>query len=268
MSEELQPAPQQAVANKPRTVYTMLEEMKPQIAAALPSHMTPERMTRVALTCIRQNKALQKADPVSLIGAIVVAAQLGLEPGIAGHAYLVPYGNQVTLIPGYRGLIELALRSGRIRSIEAHVVKANDEFRFSLGLTPELHHVPTGGDRGPTVAAWALARFADGGVQFDVMRVQDINAIRGRSKAGGSGPWVSDYDEMAKKTVTRRLCKYLPVSIELQTAISMDETGERGARQENHKVILPDYEIEDSPEEATPDNGKSRTEKLKDELSK
>ena len=209
---------------------------------------------------------MQAADPLSLIGAVVVAAQLGLEPGIAGHAYLVPYGKQVTLIPGYRGLIELALRSGKIRSIEAHAVKEGDDFAFAFGLSPELRHVPAASNRGPTTAVYALARFADGGVQFDVMRKDDVDAIRRRSRASDSGPWSTDYDEMAKKTVVRRLCKYLPVSIELQTAISMDESAERGHKQDNHKVIAADYDIADAADDTPEPDNRTANEKLKDGL--
>lgn len=146
-----------------------------------------------------------------------------------GYAYLIPYKGVATLIPGYKGLLDLARRSGRIISIEARVVHAKDRFRFAFGLKPVLEHTPTqDADSGELTAAYAVAHLKDGGQQWEVMWKREIDAIRQRSRASSSGPWVTDYEEMAKKTVLRRLCKMLPASVELQQAVAMDERAEVG----------------------------------------
>lgn len=220
--------------DKIATVRGMLEKMRDQIKMALPAHLTTDRMLRVAMTTIQRNPKLLDCTPQSLLGSIMQAAQLGLEPdGLLGQAYLVPYGKTVTLIPGYRGLMQLARRSGEISTIQAHVVNARDSFTFSYGLEPKLEHIPTQEeDSGPFVAVYAIARLKDGGSQFVVMWRRQVDAIRKRSKAGVDGPWVTDYDEMAKKTALRRLFKLLPCSIELATAVSLDERAESGLPQD------------------------------------
>ena len=206
------------------TVAEMLEKNKASIAAALPKHVSADRLSRVALSELRTNPMLLNCQPASLMNAVVKASQLGLEVGGAlGHAYLVPYKTEATLIIGYRGLIALARRSGEIQSITAHVVHANDVFELEFGLNEKLRHVPSLDDPGAVTHAYAIAKLMGGGVQYDVMTRAEIEAIRKRSRAGNSGPWVSDYEEMARKTVVRRLCKYLPISIELADALAMDD---------------------------------------------
>ena len=211
-------------------VRALLHEMRGEIARALPKHITVDKLTRVALTSIVRTPKLLECSRVSLANAILQAAQLGLEPdGVLGYAYLVPYGATATLIPGYKGLMDLARRSGRIESIEARVVHAKDTFKFAYGLRPVLEHKPyQGEDAGDMVATYAIAHLRDGGVQWDVMWKREIDGIRKRSKSGHEGPWVSDYEEMSKKTVVRRLCKMLPASVELQRAVALDERAELG----------------------------------------
>jgi recombination protein RecT len=206
------------------TVADMLEKSKASIASALPRHVSADRLARVALSELRTNPGLLKCSPPSLMNAIVKAGQLGLEVGGAlGHAYLVPYKSEATLIVGYRGLIALARRSGEIQSLSAHVVHENDLFEFEFGLDEKLRHVPTTGEPGPMTHVYAIAKLVGGGVQYEVMTKNEVDAIRKRSRAGGAGPWVSDYPEMARKTVVRRLFKYLPVSIELADAMDADQ---------------------------------------------
>src|SRR5690554_4947647 len=139
-----------AVAQRQNTLTALIERQKPEIARALPRHMDPDRLARIATTVMRQTPQLAQCTPESFLGALMTCAQLGLEPGPLGHAYLVPYGREVTFVPGYRGLLELARRSGQIRTIAAHVVKQNDEFEFELGLEPKLVHRPALRDRGDT----------------------------------------------------------------------------------------------------------------------
>lgn len=207
------------------TVFTMLEQLKPEIAKALPAHMNAERMARIGLTVIRQTPALGRCEPASLLGALMTCAQLGLEPGPLGEAYLVPYGNQVTFIPGYRGLIKLAWQSGQLTSIAAHTVHANDEFDYEYGLDPKLVHKPALKNRGEVIAVYAAAVFKNGGSAFIVMSIEDVEAIRTRSRASANGPWKTDYDAMARKTAVRQLIRWLPLSSELanvQTAAEVD----------------------------------------------
>ncbi|GAK01483.1 recombinational DNA repair protein RecT [Geomicrobium sp. JCM 19055] len=147
---------------------------------------------------------------------------------------------------GYKGMIDLARRSGHIKSIYAHTVHANDEFEYELGLEPKLVHKPATGDRGNMEYAYAVAHFVDGGYQFEVFSHHDIEQVKKRSKAGNFGPWKTDYEEMAKKTVVRRMFKYLPISIEIQQHASQDETVRRDITEEAEKVDniidLPNYE--------------------------
>lgn len=208
----------------------LLEQSKGKLAEVMPRHLTADRLMRVALAACTRTPALLKCSQASILQSIMQAAQLGLEPGSAlGEAYLVPYRETCQLIVGYRGLISLARRSGQIASIEAHAVHAKDKFTCRYGLDSILEHEPDWSeDPGAMVAVYAVARLKDGAVQVEVMTKAQVDGIRKRSMASGSGPWVSDYEEMARKTVVRRLCKYLPLSIELADAIEREETTESG----------------------------------------
>lgn len=226
-------------------VRTLLEQSKEQIAMALPKHCTPERMLRIAMTAVQRTPKLLDCDPRTLIGAIVQASEMGLEPSnVLGHAYLVPFRNnktknlEVQLIPGYKGLVDLARRSGNVSTIFAHIVYEKDVFDFAYGLDPRCEHVPSNAaDPGPMIAAYAVCRLRDGGAQFEVMWKRQVDAIRAISKAKDSGPWVTHYEEMAKKTVLRRLCKLLPVSVELQRLVALDERADVGLSQGMAHVV-------------------------------
>lgn len=231
------------------TIREMLsrESFKDQIRMVAPKHLTPDRITRIAMTSIQRTPKLALCEPKSLLGALLTCSQLGLEPdSVSGRAYLIPYGNQCTLIVGYRGLMELARRSDEIASLEARVVHEVDEFDFAYGAEPFCRHKPNI-NRPPGAkakAAYAIAHLKSGGIQFEVMSFAEIEAIRGRSRAGSSGPWVTDWPEMARKTVMRRLCKYLPSSAELSQAVSLDEQADVGIPQ-NLDVIDVDGESTD-----------------------
>ena len=215
-----------------------------QIKAALPRHMQPDRMARVALTETRKNPKLAQCDARTFLGAVIQLSQLGLEPGGAlGHAFLIPFENRkkgtvdVQLIVGYRGMIDLARRSGQIATMDARVVREGDAFECQFGDSPRLHHVPNFDDDKPMTHAYFVVVFKDGSKQFDVMSRGQIEKIRNKSqgyirgKEGGDTPWITHPEEMAKKTVVRRLFKYLPVSIELQRAVMLDERGDAGLTQ-------------------------------------
>lgn len=209
-------------ANTKPTLAQLITQMKPEIGRALPKHMSPDRMARIATTVLRQTPALARTTPESFLGALLTASQLGLEPGPTGEAYLVPYGNVCTFVPGYRGLIKLARNSGQLRDIWAEVVFERDTFRYTLGLHRDLIHEPATGDRGKPVAVYAAAQLVDGGTPFVVMTAADVEAIRARSKAGRNGPWVTDWAAMAKKTVVKQLAKWLPLSAEMTAAVTLD----------------------------------------------
>lgn len=209
-----------------------------QMALALPKTMTAERLTRIVMTECRKVPALMNCNQESFFGAVLQCAQLGLEPGSAlGHCYLLPFGNgkskdgrpNCQLIIGYRGMIDLARRSGQIQSINAFVVHEADEFEYELGLHPNIVHKPSYlAQRGTATFVYAVAVLKGGGVQFEVMSRAEIEAVRKQSKAGNSGPWSTHWEEMARKTVVRKLFKYLPVSIEAVRAVEIDEKSDRG----------------------------------------
>lgn len=234
--------------NQALTIQGLLHNYKDQIALALPRHMNPDRMARIALTIIRKNQTLQQCNPVSLFGAIIQASQLGLEVGI--HAHLVPFNNtrkktkEVQMIPDYRGLMHLARNSGDISIFTAAVVREHDQFDYQYGTAQFLHHKPAKTQRGNIIGAYAIAKFKGGDYQFDYMTKEDVDEIRNRSKAKDDGPWVTDYAAMAMKTVIKRLCKLLPVSVELQTAVSMDDKAEIGESQDNITILDTDFEVE------------------------
>ncbi len=251
--------------NEQPTIGQLIERMKPEIGRALPRHMHPDRMTRIALTVIRQNDKLAACNPVSLLGALMTASQLGLEPGPTGEAYLVPFGREVTFIPGYRGLIKLARNSGQLVDIWAEIVYENDLFKQTLGLHRDLLHEPADGDRGKPTHVYAAARLKDGGTPFVVMTVTEVEAIRKRSRASGNGPWVTDWNAMAKKTLIKQLAKWLPLSAEFNAAVTLD-----GAVRTDVGELVdvqPDYvdgEVTDAPAiepaavEPTPDSPEVR----------
>jgi len=204
----------------------LLKRMHTQIEKALPSVITPERFTRIALTAYNDNDALQKCDAESFLGAMMQAAQLGVEPNTPlGQAYLIPYGNKVQFQLGYRGMIDLAYRSGEVQNIQAHEVYENDTFEYELGLNPKLRHVPALKDRGNVILYYAVFKLTNGGVGFEVMSKEDVETFaKKKSKTYRNGPWQSDFDAMAKKTLVKRLLKFAPLKSDFVRAVTADET--------------------------------------------
>ena len=242
------------LADKQKTLAQQIEAMKPEIARAIPRHLNPDRVARIAVTVMRRTPKLAECTPASFLGALMTCAQLGLEPGPLGHAYLVPYGNEVTFIAGYRGLVDLARRSGQVSSVQARVVRQGDQFDYAFGLEPKLEHKPTADADKPVTHAYAVIRLKDGGVDFDVMTKAEIEAVRARSRAAKSGPWVTDWAEMAKKTVLRRLLKTAPMSVEYQQAVANDEQTRTSAAVDAIDLNVPvddpeaiDGEVVDEP---------------------
>ena len=250
-------APQRALADmKPKEqIAHLLEQKRGEIAKMLPKHLHADRLLKVAQIAATTTPALLKCDVPSLVAAIGQCAQMGLEPNtVLGHAYLVPFNvkrkdangnerwvNSVQVIVGYKGLIDLARRSGQIVSITAHEVCENDDFECVYGLNERLEHRPAMNDRGEVVAFYAVAHLKDGGHAFEVMSVEQITEIRDNSqgwqqakkyKKEASSPWGAHFVEMGRKTVIRRLAKYLPLSIEFQTAAALDDMA-AGDRDQN-----------------------------------
>lgn len=219
-------------------VTELLKNNMRAIQSCLPKHMTPERMCRIAVQTISKSKQLQQCSPQSLVAAIVEASSLGLEIDVRGQAYLVPYKNSVNLIPGYKGLMDLAYRSGRVANIYAETVCENDEFSFHLGLNPILEHTPNLENRGGLRAVYAVARLKDADPVFVVLGKSEVEKVRNASKASGDGPWKTWEEEMWKKTAIRRLCKYLPLSPEMQRAVAIDEAADAGSPQHLAEAVI------------------------------
>jgi recombination protein RecT len=245
--------------SNPEAVRSDLTTIRPQLADVLPRGVDADRFVRVVARAIIGNPKLMECTRASILTSVLDAAALGLEPtGLLGSAYLVPYQRKVKvphpsnpnavietkvmeaqLIPGYRGLIDLARRSGEILKIEARLVRRHDEFRLDYGAPQPVHHVPfipdpslppEQRDPGPIVGAYMRAMLRDDPVpQVEFMTYDEIEAIRKRSKAADSGPWIQDWGEMARKTVVRRGSKYLPLTTEFRTALEMDEEAERSS---------------------------------------
>lgn len=219
---------QQLATKAPPSIRTHLESQafREQVAMVLPKHLTPERFVRVALTATMRTPALAQADQASFFNALLTLSQLGLEPD-GRRAHLIPFKNskrncvEVQLVIDYKGLVELAMRSGFVVSIHADKVCEHDHFVFNLGQI-ERHEINFRADRGESYAYYARAVMKEGPPVCEVMTVAEISAIRARSRAGDSGPWVTDFGEMAKKTTFRRLAKWLPLSSEFRDALDAD----------------------------------------------
>lgn len=199
-----------------------------QLRTALPSHFPAERMARLALTAFRTNRNLQNCSPASVMAAIMSAAQLGLEPHVQGQCYLVPHGSECTLIVGYQGLLDLIRRSGQVKALAARIVYASDDFSVSFHTTPPFAHNPNlrRPDNDPVVGVYCHAILTSDEHVFEWMTTTDVNAIRNRSKSGKSGPWATDWSEMARKTVLKRAAKYLPKSVSMVDALEIADRAE------------------------------------------
>ena len=223
---------------KPANFPAMLEAYKGEIARALPRHLNADTMTRVALTCFRMNPKLSECQPASVFASVIQASQLGLRPGMLGECYLIPYKEQCTLQIGYQGMLELVRRSGLVESIGAYLVHERDEYSVQFGTEPGVKHVPfIEGNPGGVKFGYAVAKLKGGGTHVEVMTLEEINKIRNRSqnvrnaaKYHKETPWDTDFEEMARKTLIRRICKYLPKSNEVALALTLNDAADRGAQ--------------------------------------
>ncbi|MCR5815662.1 MAG: recombinase RecT [Ruminococcus sp.] len=223
-----------AARGKPVTLNDYIKKMQGEIAKALPSVITPERFTRMTLTAVNSNPELAKCDKLSFLAAMMSAAQLGLEPNTPlGQAYILPFKNnkkgitEVQFQIGYKGLIDLAYRSGEVELVQAQCVYENDTFECEYGIEPKLKHIPADKNRGELIKVYAMFRTKSGGYGFEVMSVEDIKQHAQKySKAYGSqySPWKTSFEEMAKKTVLKRVLKYAPLKSDFVRGITQDGT--------------------------------------------
>jgi recombination protein RecT len=214
-------------ANQKETLRGKIEskEFKLAIASVLPSHLTPDRFVRLAIAASTRTPRLGECDPNTVLQCLMSLSQFGLEPD-GRNAHLVPFKNQrgsydCTLIIDYKGLATLAKRSGQVSYVHADMVCENDQFEFNKGVVVK-HEVDFKKDRGKPYAYYAMVRYKDGTEQAAAMTKAEVDRIKARSRAGNSGPWVTDYDEMGKKTVFRRLSKWLELSPEFRDALEAD----------------------------------------------
>ena len=215
-----------------KTMQTYIKTMEGEIKKALPSVITPERFTRMVLSALSTTPKLGACTPKSFLGAMMSAAQLGLEPNTPlGQAYLIPYKNkgvdEVQFQIGYKGLIDLAYRSGEVSLVQAHIVYENDTFECEFGLEPKLIHKPADKDRGNPIKVYAMFKTKNEGYGFEVMSMDDVRRHAEKySKAYnyGSSPWQTNFEEMAKKTVLKKVLKYAPLKSDFVRGIVQDET--------------------------------------------
>lgn len=206
-----------------------LEKLKPQIELVLPAHVTPDKFMRVVLTAIQQNPELMKVEKRSLFSATMKCAQDGLLPDGQEAAFVTfrtKDGPRAQYMPMVRGILKKVRNSGELSSIVANVVMEKDVFRYWIDDAGEhvTHEPNLLEERGKLIAVYAIAKTKDGGVYTEVMTRGQIEQVRAVSKAKDSGPWQSWYDEMARKTVIRRLSKRLPMSTDLEAVIKRDDS--------------------------------------------
>ncbi len=254
-----------AAASPMKNMQDLIISMKGQIEAALPSVITGERFARMVLTAMSNTPQLASCTPKSFLGAMMQAAQLGLEPNTPlGEAYLIPFRNHGTLEcqfqVGYKGMISLAHRSGLY--VQAHEVYENDEFDVEYGLDPKLVHKPVFKDRGNVVAYYGMWKDKDGNFGFEVMSREDIEAhARKYSQSYGKGfsPWKTNFDEMAKKTVIKKALKYAPLTTEFIRGVTADGTIKTELSKDmvdvRDETNYTDIEAEPVPDNIDPNTG-------------
>lgn len=222
--------------SKVATIYDFMDQKRDLIASALPKAITPDRLIGVFTMVLKTTPALAECTQTSLVSAIIQTVQYGLTPGNIGHCHYVPFKNkqangtyqkEVQFILGYKGIVELVNRCGKAVILSTEVVYENDEFDYALGLNPVLKHLPTHGERGNIQGVYCVAKNLVANEKvFIYLNKGDIDKVRKASKAGQTSfsPWSNWYEEMAKKTAIKRICKLLPISVDIQEQLSSDET--------------------------------------------
>ena len=235
-------------------ILALVRRMEPEIRRALPKHITPERMLRMAITCLRKTPKLQNCDQATILGAIIELSQLGLEPSTPlGHAWIVPHKSTAQVYLGYKGLISLAARGGII--MNAEVVYEGDSFDYSLGNEPYIKHRPNEEitKRGNLRYAYSVASFNDGRNSFKLVNraevQRSVNSAQGKNDLDGKPKIDSEW--YWRKTAVRRHSTFLPMTAELLPlgrAIELDEQAERG--EEQHFNVFDEVKLDVSPQQA------------------
>lgn len=226
---------QLAPANPKSEMRDLIKAGWPRMAAVLPKHMDPERMLQLAISTVNKNPKLLNCTPESVLGCLMTASSLGLEPNDVnglGQAYIIPYGRTATYISGYRGLYKLALNSGEIQSITVEAVYEGDEFEYRMGDDAHITHVPNldaEHSYDKLKCVYCITRFNNGGVQRTVMPKSEIEKRRNVSKAKNDGPWKDWTEEMAKKTVIRAAAKTWPLSAEKSKGVDIASAADEQA---------------------------------------
>jgi len=228
--------PNNALIVKQKTFKDLIEKAKGSIMDILPKHLSPDRLARTMLLAMTRQPLLYECSVESILQAFLTCAELGLEPGgIRGYMYLIPFWNsklrgyECQTIPGYRGLMHMARNSMEVSYFAAHVVHANDKFRVVYGLHEDLIHEPCMDDNpGVAMGVYAVAFLKSGERQFEVMTRSQVESIKNRTKSRDKngnivGPWVTDEEEMWRKTVLRRIVKYMELSEQMEKAIELDD---------------------------------------------
>lgn len=221
---------------KSMSIADLIKAMEPEIKRALPDVITPERFTRMALSALNTNPKLAECSQISFLSALMSSAQLGLEPNTPlGQAYLIPYNNKGNLECqfqiGYKGMLELAYRNPQMQVIRAQEVYENDVFEYELGLEPKLVHCPVLKNRGEVRCFYGLFKLTNGGYAFEVMGKEEIDEYakeHSQSFDSSFSPWKNNYNEMAKKTIIKKVLKYAPLKTDFRKALSTDETIKKG----------------------------------------
>lgn len=241
MSDKLQGALSKT-GEKKMTLKDYLENPRvvSSISNSLPQHMDPKRFSKIAFVTIHDNQELLKCSPLSLTSAVIKCAQIGLEPNALGHIYLIPFDNkkkgikEVQVVIGYKGLMELARRSGNILEIYSEIVYENDEFQMTMGTDRKVYHVPftknkfpvsNTEERGKILGAYAVARFKDGGYQLAYLDIDEVMKRKSFSRGADSpySPWAKHFEEMVHKTAIRKLANLLPLTSEVARSMSVDD---------------------------------------------
>lgn len=266
--------PMQSNKSGQTNMATMIKSMEDEIKRALPSQISADRFARIALTTVRSNPRLESCDPLSFIAALMQSAQLGLEPNTPlGQAYILPYGREAQFQLGYQGMITLAYRTGEFKTIFAMEVYEGDEFEYRFGLDANLVHVPGENPQGEPTHYYAVYKLINGGEGFTVMSRKQVERHKNKyspSAKGSRSPWVSAFDEMAKKTVLKKVLKYAPKSVEFAEAFHADETIKKRIDERMTEVesIEVDFEVDpydDPQEDYGPDEEDKAEEEVKDE---
>lgn len=233
------------VEKKNKTIFDIIQAGAKQFATALPKHINTDRFVRIAITTIRQNPKLAQCSQESLLGALMVSAQLGLEPGTLGQCYLIPFENkklgkvECQFQIGYKGLIELLRRSGQLSDIYSYVVYKNDDFEITYGLSRDLKHKPNFSDRGEIIGFYAVAILKDGAKAFEYMTKEEIIKHEEKYRKGSykNDVWNKNFEEMSQKTVVKKLLKWLPISVEFLENIEKDDKSFKVADTKNAEDI-------------------------------